>query len=153
HHVRKNQPFSISPLEEIRGSTVLSAVPDIVIKMEKLRDFFQFTVVKNRISNNFQSLLLELEEGGFRFLQNVEGGVDENMSACIRYVEEFAKTATGNVFSPKEIAESSHYSRNLIYKAISLLQATGKIRKIKRGFYKYVLQTTLSNPGDEEEYE
>ena len=146
HHARKTQMFqSFNPLDEIRGSSTIAAVSDLVFNLMKVQSFYQLRVLKNRIQNNYQTFLLELDRGGFKYLQNLEENFDQNISQICRMIEEIARSSPNGVFSVSEIYEACPHRRSEIYRALHLLQGVGKVRKIKRGVYQLLSQMVLDS--------
>jgi KaiC/GvpD/RAD55 family RecA-like ATPase len=144
HHTRKTQPFTASLLDEVRGSSSIVALSDIVLLLEKIQDFFRLRILKNRVSNVFESYILELVKGGFRLLQKGAELSGDRLSAVCRYIESVATSMPNGVFAVKNISQSSPFSSKEIYQALQFLQGIGKIKRLKRGLYQYVLQTLLT---------
>jgi predicted ATP-dependent serine protease len=148
HHTRKTQPFTASLLDEVRGSSSIVALSDIVLLLEKIQDFFRLRILKNRVSNVFESYILELVKGGFRLLQKGAELSGDRLSAVCRYIESVATSMPNGVFAVKNISQSSPFSSKEIYQALQFLQGIGKIKRLKRGLYQYVLQTLLTSSED-----
>jgi predicted ATP-dependent serine protease len=146
HHLRKQQMFvSANPLDEIRGSSTIAGIADMVLYLQKVQDFFQLKIVKNRLANVYDSYLLELDVGGFKLLQrDMQGLAGDRLSAVCRYIESVATSMPNGVFAVKNISESSPFSSREIYQALQFLQGIGKVKRLKRGLYQYVLQTLLT---------
>ena len=145
HHLRKQQMFvSANPLDEIRGSSTIAGIADMVLYLQKVHDFFQLKIVKNRLANVYDSYLLELDVGGFKLLQrDMQGLAGDRLSAVIRHIEVFASQKPEGVFTPKEVKEAGPFTEREVFQGIQFLLAVQKLKKIKRGLYKYQIQTTL----------
>jgi archaellum biogenesis ATPase FlaH len=148
HHLRKTQPFTGNILDEVRGSSSIVALSDIVLLLEKIQDFFRLRVLKNRINSVFESYILELVKGGFRLLQKGAELSGDRLSAVCRYIESVATSMPNGVFAAKIISGSSPFSNKEIYQGLQFLQGIGKVRRLKRGLYQYVLQTLLTSNED-----
>ncbi len=148
HHVRKAQLFSLSPLDEVRGSSALTAVPDVIMNLSKVQSFYQLRVIKNRISNDYPNLLLEIDTGGFRFLQEAPETINAEISQISRIITDIAAQSPGGVFSVSQIHEAVPYRRKAVYGALQLLQVMGRIKRLKRGVYQLVTQTTMEAYGE-----
>jgi hypothetical protein len=150
HHLRKQQMFvSANPLDEIRGSSTIAGIADMVLYLQKVQDFFQLKIVKNRLANVFDSYLLELDVGGFKLLQkDMQGLAGDRLSAVIRHIESVATSMPNGIFMVKNVSESSPFTHREIYQGLQFLQGIGKVRRLKRGLYQYVLQTLLTSNED-----
>ncbi|MEM3398169.1 MAG: AAA family ATPase [Nitrososphaerota archaeon] len=146
HHCRKSQMFqSFNPLDEIRGSSAITAVSDIILNLSKVQSFYQLKIIKNRITNNFSSYLLELDRGGFRFLQSLEESLDQNINQICRMIEEIGRSSPNGIFSSAEIYDACPQRKSDVYRAINLMQATGRIKRLKRGLYQLIVQAVLDD--------
>jgi archaellum biogenesis ATPase FlaH len=149
HHLRKQMFVSANPLDEIRGSSTIAGIADMVLYLQKVQDFFQLKIVKNRLANVFDSYLVELDVGGFKLLQkDMQGLAGDRLSAVIRHIEAFASQKPEGVFTPKELKEAGPFTEREIFQGIQFLLAVQKVRKIKRGLYQYQIQTTLPEDVD-----
>jgi hypothetical protein len=149
HHFRKQMFVSANPLDEIRGSSTIAGIADMVLYLQKVQDFFQLKIVKNRLANVFDSYLVELDVGGFKLLQkDMQGLAGDRLSAVIRHIEAFASQKLEGVFTPKELKEAGPFTEREIFQGIQFLLAVQKVRKIKRGLYQYQIQTTLPEDVD-----
>ena len=148
HHTRKMQPFTASLLDEVRGSSSIVALSDVVLLLEKIQDFFRLRILKNRVSNIFENFIIELVKGGFRLLQKGAELSGDRLSAVCRYIENVATSMPNGVFAVKNISESSPFSSREIYLGLQFLQGIGKVKRLKRGLYQYVLQTFLTSNED-----
>jgi len=150
HHLRKQQMFvSANPLDEIRGSSTIAGIADMVLYLQKVQDFFQLKIVKNRLANVYDSYLLELDVGGFKLLQrDMQGLAGDRLSAVIRHIEVFASQKPEGVFTPKEVKEAGPFTEREVFQGIQFLLAVQKVKKIKRGLYQYQIQTTLPEDVD-----
>ena len=146
HHTRKQQPFtSFNLLDEIRGSSTITALADMVYLLQKVQDFYKLQIIKNRINNIFESFLLELDRG-FRLLQkDVQGLAGDKLNAVIRHIEVFASQKPQGVFTPKELKEAGQFTDKEVFSGIQFLSAVGKIKKLRRGVYQYQMQATLTS--------
>jgi hypothetical protein len=149
HHLRKTQPFTGNILDEIRGSSSIVALADIVLLLERIESFSRLRVIKNRINSVYDSYLLELDVGGFKLLQrDMQGLAGDRLSAVIRHIEVFASQKPEGVFTPKEVKDAGPFTEREVFQGIQFLLAVQKVRKIKRGLYKYQIQTTLPEDAD-----
>jgi predicted ATP-dependent serine protease len=150
HHFRKQQMFvSANPLDEIRGSSTIAGIADMVLYLQKVQDFFQLKIVKNRLANIYDNYLLEFDVGGFKLLQrDMQGLAGDRLNAVIRHIESVATSMPNGIFMVKNISESSPFTHREIYQGLQFLQGIGKVRRLKRGLYQYVLQTLLTTPED-----
>lgn len=145
HHLRKPGQFtSANPLDEVRGSSVIVGIADMVYVLQKIQDFYQLQVVKNRVSTFNETLLLELQHGGFQLLQK---GVEtpSRLNEVVRFIETTANNMPNGVFSVKSLKESSHFSRRELYSGLQFLMGVGKVKRVARGLYQYVLQSSLED--------
>jgi hypothetical protein len=135
-------------LDEVRGSSSIVALADIVLLLEKIQDFFRLRILKNRLSNIFESYILELVKGGFRLLQKGAELSGDRLNAVCRYIENVATSMPNGIFTVKNVSESSPFTHREIYQGLQFLQGIGKVRRLKRGLYQYVLQTLLTSNED-----
>jgi hypothetical protein len=148
HHTRKTQPFTASLLDEVRGSSSIAALSDVILLLEKIQDFFRLRVLKNRVSNVFESYILELVKGGFRLLQKGAELSGDRLNAVCRYIENVATSMPNGIFTVKNVSDSSPFTHREIYQGLQFLQGIGKVRRLKRGLYQYQIQTTLPEDVD-----
>ncbi|MDW7987080.1 MAG: AAA family ATPase, partial [Nitrososphaerota archaeon] len=109
HHLRKPGQFiSANPLDEVRGSSVIVGIVDMVYVLQRIQDFYQLQIVKNRVSTFNETLLLELQRGGFQLLQK---GVEtpNRLSEVIKFIEVTANNTPNGIFSIGTLRESSYF--------------------------------------------
>jgi len=86
------------------------------------------------VISNFDSLLLELDRGGFKLLQkDVNGIAGEKLSSVIRLIEAIACQKPQGIFTPKEVKEAGPFTDKEVFSGLQFLSAVGKVKRLRRG--------------------
>ena len=143
HHLRKDAPFPIHELDTLRGSSVLTGVPDIVLLLshERGAENRVFKVIKNRYNSMEPAFLLD---GKWRIVGELAASVEKNIEAAARAVKDYLAVKLEHMGSLHEILEnlSGDFSESTIRRAIDFLYKTGQLEKPRRGFYRLPITLT-----------
>ena len=144
HHERKTGEHVRDFMDEMRGSSELSNIPDIIIRLLKTRtpNIFKLYQPKNRHEQEQSPKLMELKwVNTYSCYIELIGDVITNKSAvqsCIEKLLEFPKVLGKARFKKLEIINEMkrhNVSGDIVTKALKELRETKKIIKISHGLY------------------
>jgi len=152
HHLRKNLPYVVEDIDELRGSSALVNEPDVVYVFQRDKTTGNMIVkcVKNRYGEPVSFRLSFDEDGEGRLSINFKGfievvEVESQVVHCAKGIVEFL--GLKGEAKRKEIIEAIEFSETTIKRALKYLESVGVIEKPKRGIYRLVQQRQLSDFG------
>lgn len=152
HHLRKNLPYVVEDIDELRGSSALVNEPDLVyiFQQDKSTGSVIVKCVKNRFGEpiSFRLAFEEDEDGKLSitfkgFIETVE--VETQVVHCAKVVVEFLRLRGEARW--KEIVNAIEFSETTIKRTLKYLESIGVIERPKRGIYRLTPQRQLSDFG------
>jgi len=141
HHLRKNLPYVVNEIDELRGSSALVNEPDVVylIQMDEATGQRIIKTVKARYGNESAfRLAFQTREGKLtiRWMGEVEKGeAKSDVIECAKVVKEYL-TLKGTAKRAELVKAAQGYSKRTIDRALNYLLAMDVIERVKRGIYK-----------------
>jgi hypothetical protein len=143
HHLRKNLPYVVNEIDELRGSSALVNEPEVVYLVQRGEAAGQLIVktVKNRYGGELAFRLAFQAEGGrlnIKWVGEVERGeVEPDIVGCARFIVGYlAQKGTARRAEIVNAAQAAGFSRSTADRALLYLLATGSAEKVKRGIYR-----------------
>jgi len=145
HHLRKNLAYVSEPLDELRGSSSLVNEADLVAILTADKFGRILRVVKSRLEQPI-ALKIDFEESDGKLeIKAREIAIEECLDEVAKATDEIIAflRAKGGVAKRKEFEEGLPRSKATIGRALDILLRTGRIVRIKKGYYK--LNPTLDS--------
>jgi len=149
HHLRKNLPYVVNEIDELRGSSVLVNEPDLVLLLQKDELSWDRIVktIKMRFGEpiSFKISFSENEDGylELKWVEDIEiSQTESTVMECAKIIRDFLTLK--RQAKRKEIVEAAQgFSESTVNRAIKLLLASGVVERVKYGVYS--LKPTLQN--------
>lgn len=143
HHLRKNLPYVVNEIDELRGSSVLVNEPDLVLLLQKdeLSGERIVKTIKMRFGEpiSFKISFLENEDGHLelKWVEDIDlEQTDSNIMECAKVIKDFL-ILKGTEARRKEILQAAQgFSTRTVDRTLRLLLSAGIVERVKKGIYK-----------------
>ena len=142
HHLRKNLPYAVEEIDELRGSSVLVNEPDMVYLayVEKMSGNRILRTVKARYGNEVAfRLAFKQSDGRLKIEWMGELGkkeVESKVQVCARIIKGLLKEL-GREASRKEILEAVRgFPPRIVDRSLQYLVRIGEVERATRGVYR-----------------
>jgi len=142
HHLRKNLPYVVSEIDELRGSSALVNEPDVVylIQMDEVTGQRIVKTVKARYGSELAFRLTFKTENGkltIKWAGEVERSeVETNVMECAKIIRDYMALRGTTAKRAEIIKVIQSFPKRTIDRALSYLVAMGAVERVKRGIYR-----------------
>jgi hypothetical protein len=151
HHLRKNLPYLVNEIDELRGSSTLVNEPDMVylIQMDDATGQRLIKTIKARFGNEVAFRVAFKEEGGkltIKWMGDIEAKETEpEVVKCAKVIRDYL--ALKGIAKRAEIVKAAQgYSKRTVDRALKYLLAMDAIERVKRGTYKLKSSVLPNSP-------
>lgn len=146
HHLRKNLPYTVETIDELRGSSVLVGEPDAVILVQRFEEEIVLKTLKARYGGEI-ALRIAIEENDegrlkFKYLGEI-GAESSDVERCANAILDYMKMKGQPVRRDELLTATQGFSRATFDRALKYLLGMGKIEKVRRGVYRLTPQKRL----------
>jgi hypothetical protein len=141
HHLRKNLPYVVNEIDELRGSSALVNEPDIVylVQVDEATGQRMLKTVKARYGNELTFRLAYKTEDGklaIKWLGEVEKTeAESNTVECAKVIKDYL--ALKDEARREELVKAAQgFPKRTIDRALNYLLTMGAVERVKRGVYK-----------------
>jgi len=144
HHLRKNLAYVSEPLDELRGSSSLVNEADLVAILTSDKFGRILRVIKSRLDQPM-ALKIDFEENDGKLeIRAREITIEECLDEVAKATDEIITfLRVKGVAKRKELEDGLPRSKTTIRRALEILLKSGRIIRVKRGYYK--LNPTLDD--------